>query len=124
MKLKLISGKVDLETTRLRANLDLLCYRGLVEKQEMENAKDVYVVSSRGLSVLKVLDPMVRVAKRIERQNYDTISNTLSDTEIPQPKINRKKRGWELARKSVEVGKKGVERAREIRELLRPPQKQ
>ena len=56
-------------------------------------------------------------------ENYDTISNTLSDAKIPQPKINWKKRRWGLARRGVEVGKKGVERAREIRELLRPPQK-
>jgi hypothetical protein len=123
MKSSSISSKVDLEVTRLGANLGLLCYRGLVEKQEMEDGKDIYVVSGRGLSVLKVLGPIVREAKRIERENYETISNTLSDAKIPQPKINRKKRRWGLARKGVEVGKKKVERAKEIRELLRPPQK-
>ena len=87
MKFRQISRKVNYDRSRLRENLDFLVDRGLVEKQ-----KTGYVVTKRGHSVLSVLGPLVKEAKRVELQNFEAIKNKLDKA----AQSYKKKRGWNL----------------------------
>ena len=77
LKFRQIRRRVKLDKFLLREYLGFLVDRGLVEKQNLVDAKNVYVVTKRGLLVLKVLAPMIRDAQRIELQNFDANSSTL-----------------------------------------------
>ena len=66
-----IKRKSELNSCFLETNLGFLIDRGLVEK---ENGR--YFVSGRGFSVLKVLGPLVKEARRIEMENFGAISNS------------------------------------------------
>jgi hypothetical protein len=72
----------------LRENLDFLVERKLVEKQKAN-----YDVTKRGYSVLSVLGPLVKEAKRIELQNFEAISIKLDKA----AQSYKKKRGWNLS---------------------------
>ena len=78
MKLTQISHEVELSKSFLMARLSMLNDRGLVETQNLGEDKKVYVVTERGLSVLKVIGPMVREAQRIQVRNFEAISNAIS----------------------------------------------
>jgi predicted transcriptional regulator len=70
MKLTQLMTKVELNKTRLRQHLRLLKKRNLVERQNLGEDKIFYVVTERGLQVLKVIDPMVREAHKFQALQF------------------------------------------------------
>jgi len=79
MKFIQLSHKVELDTLRLIPHLRLLIDRGLVEQQNWGENEIVYIVTERGLKVLKVINPIIREAHKLQMRNFETISNTLSE---------------------------------------------
>jgi predicted transcriptional regulator len=69
---------VDLDKVRLIPYLRLLRNRGLIEKQKLGENKIFYVLTERGLKVLKVIDPIIKEAYKIEIRNLEAISSILS----------------------------------------------
>jgi predicted transcriptional regulator len=78
IKLGEISEMVDLDKVRLIPYLRLLRNRGLIEKQKLGENKIFYVLTERGLKVLKVIDPIIKEAYKIEIRNLEAISSILS----------------------------------------------
>ena len=79
MKLIQLSHKVELDTIRLIPHLRLLIDRGLLEQQDLGENGIFYVVTERGLKVLKVVSPIIREAHKIQMRDFEIISNTLSE---------------------------------------------
>jgi predicted transcriptional regulator len=79
MKFTHLSHKVELDTIRLIPHLRLLIDRGLVEQQNWGENEIVYVVTERGLKVLKVVNPLIKEAHKLQTRDFETISNTLSE---------------------------------------------
>ena len=79
MKFIQLSHKVELDTIRLIPHLKLLIDRGLVEQQNWGENEIVYVVTERGLKVLRVINPIIRAAHKLQMRDFETISNTLSE---------------------------------------------
>jgi len=79
MKFIQLSHKVELDTIRLIPHLRLLIDRGLVEQQNWGENEIVYVITERGLKVLKVINPIIRAAHKLQMRDFETISNTLSE---------------------------------------------
>ena len=69
---------VDLDKVRLIPYLRLLRNRGLIEKQNLGEKKIFYVVTERGLKVLKVIDPIIKEAYKIQTRNLEAILSILS----------------------------------------------
>ena len=69
---------VDLDKVRLIPYLKLLRNRGLIEKQNFGEKKIFYVVTERGLKVLKVIDPIIKEAYKIQTRNLEAILSILS----------------------------------------------
>ena len=78
MNLTQLTHKVQMDKARLIPHLRLLHNRGLVEKQHLGEHKILYVVTDRGLKVLKVVSPIIREAHKIQIRNLEVISSTLS----------------------------------------------
>jgi predicted transcriptional regulator len=78
MNLTQLTHKVQMDKARLIQHLRLLHNRGLVEKQNLGDHKILYVVTDRGLKVLKVVNPIIRAAHKIQIRNLEVISSTLS----------------------------------------------
>ena len=78
MNLTQLTHKVQMDKARLIPHLRLLHNRGLVEKQHLGEHKILYVVTDRGLKVLKVVSPIIREAHKIQLRNLEVISSTLS----------------------------------------------
>jgi predicted transcriptional regulator len=78
MNLTQLTHKVQMDKARLIPHLRLLHNRGLVEKQNLGDHKILYVVTERGLKVLKVVSPIIREAHKIQIRNLEVISSTLS----------------------------------------------
>jgi predicted transcriptional regulator len=78
MNLTQLTHKVQVDNARLIPHLKLLHNRGLVEKQHLGEHKILYVVTDRGLKVLKVVSPIIREAHKIQIRNLEVISSTLS----------------------------------------------
>lgn len=74
-----MSHKVELDTIRLIPHLRLLINRGLLEQQKWGENEIVYVITERGLKVLKVVSPIIREAHKIQMRDFEIISNTLSE---------------------------------------------
>jgi len=79
MKFIQMSHKVELDTVRLIPHLRLLIDRGLLEQQNWGENEIVYVITERGLKVLKVVSPIIREAHKIQMHDFEIISNTLSE---------------------------------------------
>jgi predicted transcriptional regulator len=79
MKLIQLSHKVELDTIRLIPHLRLLIDRGLLEQQNLGEKGIFYVVTERGLKVLKVVSPIIKEAHKIQMRDFEIISNTLSE---------------------------------------------
>ena len=79
MKFTHLSHKVELDTIRLIPHLRLMIDRGLVEQQNWSENEIVYVVTERGLKVLKVVNPLIKEAHKLQMRDFETISNTLSE---------------------------------------------
>jgi predicted transcriptional regulator len=78
MNLTQLTHKILMDKARLIPHLRLLHNRGLVEKQNLGEHKILYVVTERGLKVLKVVSPIIREAHKIQIRNLEVISSTLS----------------------------------------------
>jgi len=70
MKLSQLMTKVELNKTRLRQHLRLLKKRNLIERQNLGENKIFYVVTERGLQVLKVIDPMIKEAHKFQALQF------------------------------------------------------
>jgi len=78
MKLTQIGHEVELYNSFLVGHLGFLYDRALVGEQYLGEDEKDYFVTNRGLSVLKVMGPLVREAQRIEGHNFERISSALS----------------------------------------------
>ncbi len=78
MNLTQLTHKVEMDKARLIPHLKLLHNRGLVEKQHQGEHKIFYSITERGLKVLKVVNPIIREAHKIQIHNLEVISSTLS----------------------------------------------
>ncbi len=78
MNLTQLTHKVEMDKARLIPHLKLLHNRGLVEKQHQGEHKIFYSITERGLKVLKVVNPIIREAHKIQIRNLEVISSTLS----------------------------------------------
>jgi predicted transcriptional regulator len=79
MKFTQLSYKVELDTIHLIPHLRLLIDRGLVEQQNLGENEVFYIITGRGLKVLKVINPIIKEAHKLQMRNLETISNTLSE---------------------------------------------
>ena len=70
MKLTQLTTKVELNKTRLKQHLRLLKNRDLVERQKLGENKIFYVVTERGLKVLKVIGPIIKEARKIQALQF------------------------------------------------------
>ncbi|MGD9130429.1 MAG: winged helix-turn-helix domain-containing protein [Candidatus Bathyarchaeota archaeon] len=78
MRFTQLSYKVELDTLRLMPHLRLLIDRGLIEQQNLGESEIFYIVTARGLKVLKVVNPIIKEAHKLQMRDLETISNTLS----------------------------------------------
>ena len=79
MKFKQLSQKTEINTMCLIPHLRFLINRGLLKQQIIEENETVYVVTERGLKILRVINPLVKEAHKFQLRNFKIISNTLSD---------------------------------------------
>jgi len=70
MKLSQLTTKVELNETRLEQHLKLLQKRDLVERQNLGKNQIFYVLTERGLKVLKVIGPMIKEARKIQALRF------------------------------------------------------
>jgi DNA-binding MarR family transcriptional regulator len=78
MMLTQLKDKFEMDEARLQPHLRLLWNRGLVEEEKFGDEEPYYVVTERGLKVLKVVSPLIREAHKLEIRNFEAISNVLS----------------------------------------------
>ena len=69
-KLTQLTAKVELNKTRLKQHLRLLTNRGLVERQKFGENEIFYVVTERGLKVLRVIGPLIKESRRIQSLKF------------------------------------------------------
>lgn len=69
--------KFEMDESRLEPHIRLLWNRGLIEEEKVDN-KIHYVVTERGIMVLKIVSPLVREAHKLQMRNFEAISNVLS----------------------------------------------
>ena len=79
MKLTRLREKLELHEDHLKPHLRLLWNRGLIEEENFGEDEIYYVVTERGIKVLKVVGPMIREAQKIQMRNFETITSTLSE---------------------------------------------
>jgi len=98
MKLTQMTQYVELDKTRLIPYLSFLYDRGLVGEQNLDEDKKAYFVTERGVSVLKVVNPLIREAQRIKVRDFEAISSVLSGAvNSGIKKEKRPKRKWKLS---------------------------
>ena len=98
MKLTQMTHKVELDKTRLIPYLSFLYDRGLVGEQNLDENEKAYFVTERGVSVLKVVSPLIREAQRIKVRNFEAISSALSGVvNSGIKKEKRPKRKWNFS---------------------------
>ena len=78
MNLMWLRTTVELEKTHLIQHLKLLTNHNLVEKQNLGTNNGVYVVTKRGLTVLKVVSPIIKEAHKIQLRDFKAISGVLT----------------------------------------------
>jgi predicted transcriptional regulator len=78
MKLTQLRDKFEMDEARLQPHLRLLWNRGLIEEEDFGDEEPYYVVTERGLKVLKVVSPLIKEAHKLEMRNFEAISNVLS----------------------------------------------
>lgn len=94
LKLSQISNEVELDKPRLIPYLSFLYDRGLVGEQNLDEDEKAYFVTERGVSVLKVVNPLIREAQRIEVRNFEAISSALSGATFTSGVIKEKRPRW------------------------------
>jgi len=99
MKLTQMTQYVELDKPRLIPYLGFLYDRGLVGEQNLDEDEKAYFVTERGVSVLKVVSPLIREAQRIKVRNFEAISSALSGAKFTSgiKKEKRPKRKWKLS---------------------------
>jgi len=78
LKLAQLKDKVELDKPALVDVLNFLYEHCLVGEQNLDEAQKDYFVTERGISVLKVVAPLIREAHKIQMQNFEITSNALS----------------------------------------------
>jgi len=66
MNIRGLKTKVEADEEYLKQNLRLLWNRGLIEEENFEDNQIYYVISERGLIVLKVINPIIKEAHKIK----------------------------------------------------------
>jgi len=98
MKLTQLTHKVEVDKPCLIPVLSFLYDRGLVGEQNLDEDEKAYFVTERGVSVLKVVSPLIREAQRIKVRNFEAISSVLSGAvNSGIKKEKRPKRKWKLS---------------------------
>ena len=103
LKWRQISNDVELSKPNLIEQLDYLYERGLVGVSNLDDTEKSYFVTERGLSVIKVIGPMVREAQRLEVQNLERISRALSSTKFKVRKVEEKKPVWKRLQDIIKI---------------------
>ena len=70
MKLTQLTTNIELNKTLLEQHLRLLKSQDLVERQKLGENEIFYVVNERGLKVLKVVNPLIKWARKIQALQY------------------------------------------------------
>jgi len=78
LKFDQLKDKVELDKPALVEVLNFLYEHCLLGEQNLDEAQKAYFVTERGMSVLKVVAPLIREAQKIEMQNFEITSNALS----------------------------------------------
>jgi len=65
MELTQLMNKADLSQSVLEQHLDFLIQQNLVEEQNLGKGETFYVITERGLRVLKVVVPIIEEARKI-----------------------------------------------------------
>ncbi len=65
MELTQLMNKADLSQSVLEQHLDFLIPQNLVEEQNLGKGETFYVITERGLRVLKVVVPIIEEARKI-----------------------------------------------------------
>jgi hypothetical protein len=63
----------------------------------LDEDEKAYFVTERGVSVLKVVSPLIREAQRSEVRNFEAISSALSRAKFTSGIKKEKKRRWKLS---------------------------
>lgn len=78
MKLPQLMDKFEMDESHLNPHLRLLWDRGLIEEENFGDEETHFVVTERGLMVLKVVTPLIREAHKLQMRNFEAISTVLS----------------------------------------------
>ena len=73
-----LTGKVEMDKAVLMEVLNFLYEHCLVGEQNLDENEKAYFVTERGISVLKVVAPLIREAQKIQTQNFEIASNAFS----------------------------------------------
>ncbi len=78
LRFKQIRRWIQLDKSFLVEYLRFLVDRDLVDEETSEGGKRGFTITNKGLSVLKILGPLVREAYRIEVQNFNRTDSIFS----------------------------------------------
>jgi len=82
MSAKQLRTMFVMDESRLKPLLTLLWNRGHIE-EEMIGNESRYVVTERGLKILKIISPIIKEAHKIRMQNFEDLSIALSGAGYP-----------------------------------------
>lgn len=77
-KLASLSTKVNLREMDLKPLLEFLKIKGQIKKQKSSDNKTLYTITKRGSIVLKVINPIIKEAIKIQLRNFEEITTALS----------------------------------------------
>jgi predicted transcriptional regulator len=98
LRLGQLIDRVELDRANLKSVMDFLYDHCVVGIQDLDEGEGAYFVTERGLSVLRVVGPLIKEAQRIQTRNYEAISDALSVVTKPGAvEKNRPKRKWKLS---------------------------
>ena len=103
MKCAQISDEVELSKSMLMEYLDFLYERGLIGENNLGDKEKTYFITDRGLSLIKVMVPIVREAQKIEANNLERISTALSGTKFKLGKTEEKKPRWKRIQDFIKI---------------------
>jgi DNA-binding HxlR family transcriptional regulator len=66
MKSPQLATHIEISKTRLEQHLRLLKNRNLVERQRLGKGEIFYVVTERGMKVLKIMGPIIEEARKLQ----------------------------------------------------------
>ena len=75
--------KLKISKSSMEPLLRLLWNRGLVEEEKVGSAEVKYVVTERGMNVLKVIGPLVKEAHKFRINSFEAVSTALLGAGIP-----------------------------------------